>query len=61
MIKATIILKNGKRDWIDPVIEVTETDDTITITNNCYSYAFDKMMVDHIEYVDTEESEDPHA
>jgi len=47
---ATIYFKNGKKYWIDPVINVTETDELISIENDCYTYDFPKVEVDRVEY-----------
>lgn len=54
-IHATIYMKDGTKDWIDPVIEVIETEQLITIVGfGLYKHEFDKDAVDHIEYTEVE-------
>lgn len=51
--------KDGTRDWVDPVVSVVETGDTIVVTNgfNMKPYEFDKKDIDkwqvRVYHVDT--------
>ena len=56
MQRAIIYFKNGRKDWIDPVVDVIQTDTTITIDNGYNFYEFQKSEVDHIEYEEMEET-----
>ena len=38
----TCKFKNGKRDWVDPVVDVEETDTHVNVYNGAFWYTFDK-------------------
>lgn len=38
--------KDGKRDWVDPVFGVEETDEHIIVSNGAFEYTYDKEKID---------------
>lgn len=36
---------DGSRDWIDPVVDVQETEETIIVSNGFFEYTFDKSFI----------------
>lgn len=36
---------DGSRDWIDPVVDVKETDTQIIVNNGYYDYKYDKDVI----------------
>lgn len=37
--------KDGSRDWVDPVLDVQETEDQIIVNNGMYDYKYDKLAI----------------
>lgn len=35
----------GSRDWIDPVVDIQETEDHIIVDNGMYDYKYDKAVI----------------
>jgi hypothetical protein len=55
MRRAVITFIDGTNDWVDPVVDVKETDRDITIYNGHYEYTYEKEGVKNVEYVEVEE------
>lgn len=48
-------LMDGSSDWIDPVVEFTETEDEIVIYNGYHEYRYDKDDVEEWSFYEVEE------
>lgn len=48
MITATIIDLEGNKDWVNPVINISITEDEIIITNGCYDYPYSLVEVKEV-------------
>jgi len=49
--RMVITFNNGHTDWVDPVVEIKETDDSIIINNGYYDYEYKKAEISKHEII----------
>ena len=56
MRRAFVYMKDGSIDWVDPVEEVSETDEgDLVINNGVFTYVYERADYDRYEIAEVEE------
>ena len=57
--QAIIKFINGRTDWIDPVVNVSDDDDTFAIYNGVHTYRYSKVTIKSVEYIEIDAKGNP--
>jgi hypothetical protein len=57
--QAIINFNNGEKDWIDPVVNVSENEEFLTIDSGVHTYSFLKAGIKSVEYIEIDARGNP--